>query len=273
MSRCFSYAISLVWRLKYPYTSFSSLSWFQGFIVVLFVLMLAIMLLATAIFFLCFSECRPQVLINYWFICLGFSSVHFKNDPEFLTRETAQVLIPLMIFLQKLSRSSEIVCFSFVYFCFVLFFVGFFFFCFFLFVISFCFCFCFFFWLLFFFFFFAFFFHLSLFRGFYFQYSYVLVIFLLFKCSDSFLIWLFFSFRCLSFSTFPYEQGTFFNVKFSSYILNVYSYCLYQNNNPDINSIKRFFLEFQRFFSVKPHHRKYFVWNTQLLITFNLQKT
>ena len=34
-----------------------------------------------------------------WFICLGFSRVHFKNSPEYLTRGTAQLFIPLMQFL------------------------------------------------------------------------------------------------------------------------------------------------------------------------------
>ena len=73
-----------------------------------------------------------------------------------------------------------------------------------------------------------FFFHLHFFDGVHFQYSQVLVIFLLSKCSNAFLIWLFYSFHCLTFPIFHYEYGTFSYVKFHSYILAVYSYCLYQ---------------------------------------------
>ena len=55
------------------------------------------------------------------------------------------------------------------------------------------------------------------------------VIFLLSKRFNVFLILLFYSFRCFSFPTFPYEYGIFFNFKFHSSNLVVYSYCLYQS--------------------------------------------
>ena len=42
-----------------------------------------------------------------WFICLSFSLVHFKNGPEYLTRSTAQVFIPLIRFLQHSFVSSS----------------------------------------------------------------------------------------------------------------------------------------------------------------------
>ena len=66
------------------------------------------------------------------------------------------------------------------------------------------------------------FFHLRLFVSVHFQYSQRLVTFFFSERSD-------FSFRYFSFSTFHYEHGTFFNAKFHSYILIVYSYCLYQS--------------------------------------------
>ena len=72
-----------------------------------------------------------------------------------------------------------------------------------------------------------FFFHLRSFDGVHFQYSQVFVFFLFSKRSDSFLIWHFYSFRYFPFSIFHYVHGTFFYAGFHSYILSVYSYCLY----------------------------------------------
>ena len=69
-----------------------------------------------------------------------------------------------------------------------------------------------------------FFFYLCLFDCVCFQYSQVRVIFLLSKYSDSFLISQFYSFCCFSLSTFHYQHGTFFQARFHSYILAVYSY-------------------------------------------------
>ena len=40
-----------------------------------------------------------QVFFVLWFICLSSSLVHFKNGPEYLTRRTAQISIPLIWFL------------------------------------------------------------------------------------------------------------------------------------------------------------------------------
>ena len=64
--------------------------------------------------------------------------------------------------------------------------------------------------------------------GFRFQYSRILIIFLLSRRYDAFLIWRFCSFCHFTFSTFHYQHGTFFNTKFHSYKLVVYSYCLNQ---------------------------------------------
>ena len=45
------------------------------------------------------SKCKSLcIIINFlvlWFICASFSLVHFKNGPAYLTKETAQVFIPL----------------------------------------------------------------------------------------------------------------------------------------------------------------------------------
>ena len=66
-------------------------------------------------------------------------------------------------------------------------------------------------------------FHLCLLDGVHFQYFLVLIIFLFFKHSDSFLIWLLYSLCCFFFATFHYDYGSFFNVKFHSCALVVYS--------------------------------------------------
>ena len=42
-----------------------------------------------------------------WFICLSWCLVHFKNGPEYLTRGTALVFIPLIKFLQDSFVSSS----------------------------------------------------------------------------------------------------------------------------------------------------------------------
>ena len=55
----------------------------------------------------------------------------------------------------------------------------------------------------------------------------IFVILLFPKCFDSFLILQSCSFRYLSFSAFHYKHGIFFYATFHSYILAVYSYCLY----------------------------------------------
>ena len=48
------------------------------------------------------------------------------------------------------------------------------------------------------------------------------------KRSDDFLIWNSIPPVLFYFSTFHYQVGTFFNAKFHSYMLTIYSYCLYQ---------------------------------------------
>ena len=128
----------------------------------------------------------------FWSICLSSSLVHFKNSSEYLTRSTIQVFIPLMKLLQQsfLSRSFLILLgYSFLFFPF----------------------------------------HLLLFDGVSFQYFQILVIFFLFMYSDSLPIWQFYSLLYFSFSMFHYEHGTFFNAKFHSYILAVYSYSFFQS--------------------------------------------
>ena len=47
----------------------------------------------------CKALCFVMTFLVLWFICWSCSLGHFKNDPEYLTRATAQVFIPLMIFL------------------------------------------------------------------------------------------------------------------------------------------------------------------------------
>ena len=76
--------------------------------------------------------------------------------------------------------------------------------------------------------FFNFFFHIHLFDVVRFHYSQVLVSFVFSKSSFSFLIWQFRSLRNLSFSA-SHLNRIFFSIKFHSYILTVYSYCLYES--------------------------------------------
>ena len=71
--------------------------------------------------------------------------------------------------------------------------------------------------------------HFYFFSGFRFQYSQIIVIFLFPKFSDSFLMWLFHVYRCLSFRYFYHHHNIFFHIKFHSYILSVYTYCLFQD--------------------------------------------
>ena len=140
---------------------------------------------------LCKDLCIVINFVVLWSICLSFSIVHFKNGPEYLTRESAQMIIPLMKFLlQSLVSRSFLVLLRYS---FPIFFL-----------------------------------HFILFVGVCFQYSQGLEIFLLSLCCHAFLIWSFYSFCCFSFPIFHYEHGTFFNAKCHSYILTVYSYCMYQ---------------------------------------------
>ena len=79
------------------------------------------------------------------------------------------------------------------------------------------------------------------------------VIFLFFKSSFFFFIWYFYPFRYLSFSTFHYLHGNFFlNSKCHSYLLDKYSYYLYQRPilfflyfaNSDVHKLIKLFLWF-----------------------------
>ena len=76
------------------------------------------------------EEVSPKSIINQrmiisllvlWSICLSSSLVHFKNGPEYLTRDTAQVFIPLIRFMSyrfilscflDLQRSSSLIFLS-----------------------------------------------------------------------------------------------------------------------------------------------------------------
>ena len=127
-------------QLKYSYSYFSYNSCFQVLIVFLFDIMLSLMLLDLfSIFFeslywciyaifntntiplspfldtyslsMSSFRCRDlRIVINLfilWSICLSSSLVPFQNSPEYLTRGSAQVFIPLMKFLWQslVSRS------------------------------------------------------------------------------------------------------------------------------------------------------------------------
>ena len=128
--------------------------------------------------------------------CPSSFLIHFKNGTEYLSRGITLMLIPLMRFLrQSLASKSFLVCLRY---CFVIFSF-----------ISVC---------------------VMMSASNIPKYSLFPNIPKYFsKRSDSFLICHFYSFRYLSFSTFHYEHGTFSNAKFHSYILSVYSYCLYQS--------------------------------------------
>ena len=130
----FSYTISLVCLLKYPYSCFSSHFCFLVIIVLLiFDLFLVSSISLSSLFFYLVSSRRidkstlsstlPSLIpasffdtyrlchlsgANTLYLVISFlvvwsiswsSLVHFKNGPEYLTRGTARVFIPLMRFL------------------------------------------------------------------------------------------------------------------------------------------------------------------------------
>ena len=119
----FSCKISLFCRLKYSYNCFSSHFFFL--VVVLLIIMLPVLFLATIIslsllfknLFFEFVLMHPPYL-QCWGVpslllfvtrmvylsslgCLSSLLVHFKNGPEYLTKGTAQVFVPLTRFLQQ----------------------------------------------------------------------------------------------------------------------------------------------------------------------------
>ena len=62
---------------------------------------------------LCNTLCMDISFLLFWFICLCYSLVYFKKNPEYLTRSTAQVFIPLIMFLlDSFVLSSFLVSFS-----------------------------------------------------------------------------------------------------------------------------------------------------------------
>ena len=111
-------AISLVCRLKYPYSCFSSVFFFLVFVVFFFWLLLLVflcsfectlrmpvllhphnfqswwdlylLLFLTHIICLCrtsgVAPCALLCLLVLWSFCRRFSLVHFKNGPEYLTK-------------------------------------------------------------------------------------------------------------------------------------------------------------------------------------------
>ena len=75
---------------------------------------------------LCHLLCIVISLFVLWSICLRSSIVHFKKGPEYLTRETTQVFIHLMRFLQQSlvstsSHSSSFLFFSLISACLMVF--------------------------------------------------------------------------------------------------------------------------------------------------------
>ena len=122
-------------------------------------------------------------------ICQSSSHLHLKNSPEYISRRTAQVFIPLMRFLLQslvssclliLLRNSLLIV-SFIPVCLMV--------------------------------------------STYNVLNYLDFFFL--KCSDAFLIWSFYFLYCFSFLFFHYQHETFFNAKFHYKILAVYSRTLY----------------------------------------------
>ena len=61
--------------------------------------------------------------VFFWSICLSSSLVHFKNGPEYLTRGTAQVFVPLIRFLLHSFVSSSFLVL--LIYCFLIFFFHF----------------------------------------------------------------------------------------------------------------------------------------------------
>ena len=55
----------------------------------------------------CNALCMVISFLVLWSICLSSSLVHLRKDPEYLTRGTAQVFIPLMRFLLENFVSSS----------------------------------------------------------------------------------------------------------------------------------------------------------------------
>ena len=56
----------------------------------------------------CYAFCMIISFLVLWSICLCSSLVHFKKSPEYLTRGTAQVFIPLIRFLLDSFVSSSL---------------------------------------------------------------------------------------------------------------------------------------------------------------------
>ena len=54
----------------------------------------------------CNALCMVISFLVLWSICLSSSQVHLRKGPEYLTRDTAQVFIPLMRFLLESFVSS-----------------------------------------------------------------------------------------------------------------------------------------------------------------------
>ena len=140
--------MSLVSRLKRPQNCFSSKFYFLV-IYILLVLVLSVLFLVAVISFphfsmLSLSRCIDAstlfsmlvsplplsfldtyslstsslgcnalyMVISFlvtWSICLSSSLVHFKNGPEYLTRGTVQVFIPLISFLLYILVSSSFI--------------------------------------------------------------------------------------------------------------------------------------------------------------------
>ena len=66
----------------------------------------------------CNALCMVISFLVLWSICLSSSLVHLRKGPEYLTRDTAQVFIPLIRFLLESfvsSSSSEILFLNFVF--------------------------------------------------------------------------------------------------------------------------------------------------------------
>ena len=55
----------------------------------------------------CNTLCMVISFLVFWSICLSFCLVHLRKGPEYLTRGTAQVFIPLMRFLLESFVSSS----------------------------------------------------------------------------------------------------------------------------------------------------------------------
>ena len=135
----FSCVISLVCRLKYPYSCFFSHFCFQVFVIVSYAISTIISCHNLSFFgFLMYSSnpcidasmqsslmssLLPSIFLNsynlsisflgfknlglvinflvLWFICLSSPLLNFKNSPEYFSSRTAQVFIPLMRFLPQ----------------------------------------------------------------------------------------------------------------------------------------------------------------------------